>query len=218
MIKGAIFDFDGTLFDTMPFWATLGSSMIKKAGLTPIKGLDEAVLFMTLEESCAFIKDAYNLKESVTELVDNVVKEVANFYCNHASPKAGIVEFMAEFKRRGIPCVIATASDRRLIEIALKRHNLLDKFEAIFTCSELNLNKRNGDIYNRCADFLSLKPEEIAVFEDILVATKSAKLAGFFTVAVEDVESEREREEIKQVADLYISSDDSFDIFWSAKR
>ena len=43
-------------------------------------------------------------------------------------------------------------------------------------------------------------------------------VAGFFTVAVEDVESERDREEIKQVADLYISSNDSFDIFWSAKR
>lgn len=215
MIKGVIFDFDGTLFDTMPFWAGLGSSMIKKAGLTPIEGLDEAVLFMTLEESCQFIKKEYHLEQTVEELIDNVVSEVTQFYCLEAKPKDGICELLQELERRNIKCVIATASDRRLIEIALKRFGLYEYFDDIFTCSELGLNKQSGEIYERCASHMGLTPETTAVFEDILVATRSAKQSGFFTVAVEDIESAKDKEEIIKLADLYVSDKNGFDAFWS---
>lgn len=101
MIKGVIFDFDGTLFDTMPFWAKVGSNMVKKAGYEPVEGLDDMVLFMTLEESCAFIKKTYSLTETVEALINNVVKEVYGFYTEKAAPKAGIPELL-DFLSRSI--------------------------------------------------------------------------------------------------------------------
>lgn len=215
MIKAAIFDFDGTLFDTMPFWSRVGSRMIQKAGLEPVEGLDDTVLFMTLEESCAFIKKTYDLKESVGSLIDNVVKEVTDFYINEASPKPGIPEFLSELSSKGVKMAIATASDRRLITAALRRFGLDRYFAEIFTCTELGLNKQSGVIYNRAAEFLGTGINESAVFEDILIAARSAKEAGFFTVGIEDIESRRDRDEIIKTVDLYIASPEDFNKFWS---
>lgn len=215
MIKGAIFDVDGTLLDTMPFWARVGSRMIKKAGLEPVDGLDETVLFMTMEESCAFIKKAYNLPQSTDEIKAGVIKEVADYYLYEAQPKQGIPDFLELLHASGIKMAIATAGDKQLVKAALMRMGLDKYFGEIFTCSELNLNKRSADIYLRAAEFLGCAPSETAVFEDILVAARSAKDAGFFTVGIEDSESARDKEEIKSTVDLYVSELSDFDRFRS---
>ncbi|MBQ8896730.1 MAG: HAD family phosphatase [Clostridia bacterium] len=215
MIKAAVFDFDGTLFDTMPFWATVGTRMVKKAGLEPVENLDEMVLFMTLEESCAFIKQTYSLDNSIEELVNNVIKEVYGYYTQQAAPKSFIPEFLKKLKNKNIPCAIATASDRRLIELALKRFGLEEYFDKIFTCSELKLNKQSGEIYEIAAKSLGANIKETAVFEDILLAVRSAKQAGFLTVAIEDSESERDKQEIIKTADIYIRDENDLQKFWS---
>jgi HAD superfamily hydrolase (TIGR01509 family) len=218
MIKAAIFDVDGTLLDTMPFWATVGTRMIKKAGLTPVEGLDKAVLFMTLEESCAFIKGAYGLPDTIESLVQNVIKEVTDFYLYEAQPKKGIPAFLEALADRGVKMAIATASDKRLVKYSLMRMGLDKYFGEIFTCSELNLNKRNGEIYLHAARYLGYGASDCAVFEDILVAVRSAKEAGFFTVAIEDNESAGDKEEIIKAADLYVSDKDGFNGFWSVMK
>lgn len=214
MIKGAIFDVDGTLLDTMPFWASVGSRMLIRSGLTPVEGVDEMVLFMTLEESCSFIKNAYSLKQSVEEIKADVIKEVTDYYLYEAQPKAGIPEFLEGLRARGIKMAIATASDKRLVKASLTRMGLIEYFDEIFTCSELALNKQSGEIYRHAASFLGVNASEAAVFEDILIAVRSAKEAGFLTVAIEDFESARDREEIKTIADLYIKSPSDFNSFW----
>ncbi len=206
MIKAAIFDVDGTLLDTMPFWATVGSRMIGRLGFEPVEQLDENILFMTLEESCAFIKKTYNLSESVTEIKEAVVKEVADYYLHEAKAKNGMPELLQYFKDNGIKMAIATAGDKRLVRAAFIRLGLDGYFEEIFTCSELDLNKESADIYLHAASALGSSPNETAVFEDILRAVRSAKSAGFITVAIEDSESECDREEIKLISDFYVST------------
>ena len=49
-----------------------------------------------------------------------------------------------------------------------------------------------------------LKDQINAVFEDVFYAVKTAKDAGFFTVAVEDAASSDKREEIKKITNLYL--------------
>lgn len=206
MIKSAIFDVDGTLLDTMPFWSTVGSRMIGKLGFEPVEKLDENVLFMTLEESCAFIKNVYSLSESAEEIKEHVVKEVADFYRFEATAKDGMPELLKYFKNNGVRMAIATAGDKRLVTAALMRLGLDGYFEEIFTCSELNVNKESADIYLYIANYLGSDSSETAVFEDILRAVRSAKSAGFITVAIEDAESECDREEIKSIADFYVAA------------
>lgn len=206
MIKAAIFDVDGTLLDTMPFWANVGSRMIGRLGFKPVEQLDENILFMTLEESCTFIKKTYNLPESVDEIKEAVVKEVAEYYLHEAKAKNGMPELLQYFKDKGIKMAIATAGDKRLVKAAFMRLGLNSYFEEIFTCSELNLNKESADIYLHAANALGTAPSETAVFEDILRAVRSAKRAGFITIAIEDSESECDREEIKRISDFYVAT------------
>lgn len=68
----------------------------------------------------------------------------------------------------------------------------------------MQTNKRVPTIYLRAAELLDTKPEDTAVFEDVLHAIMAAKAAGFITYVVEDVSSAQDREEIKNTADYYL--------------
>ena len=99
---------------------------------------------------------------------------------------------------------VATSGDRRILDTALERLGISDCFTAILTCSDLKTNKRVPTIYLRAAELLGTKPEETAVFEDVLHAIQAAKSAGFITYAIEDRFSEQDRNEIKRTADFYL--------------
>lgn len=99
---------------------------------------------------------------------------------------------------------IATSGDRRILDTALERLGVFDCFTTILTCSDLKTNKRVPTIYLRAADLLGTKPEETAVFEDVLHAIRAARSAGFITYAVEDISSMQDCEEIKRTADFYL--------------
>ena len=101
--------------------------------------------------------------------------------------------------------VIATTSARNQIEKAFERLDILKYFKYIFTCSELNTNKREGLIYLNAKEYLGFNPNEILVFEDVSYALKTAKQLGFITVGVEDESSKNSQEEIKNITDYYIT-------------
>ena len=63
MIKGAIFDVDGTILDSMPIWDTLSSDYIKSLGLVPEKDLDLKISNMSFKEGTEYIKKRYSKKK-----------------------------------------------------------------------------------------------------------------------------------------------------------
>ena len=57
--KGAIFDLDGTLLDSMPFWEHLGSEYLKVKGINPPKNIDQILKTMSLQQSAEYLKKEY---------------------------------------------------------------------------------------------------------------------------------------------------------------
>lgn len=159
---------------------------------------------MSLDESSEYLKKAYHLSDSVKKITDDTVKILSDFYRYEATPKNGAVEFIKQMQSRNIPMAIATSGDRRILDTALERLGISGCFTAVLTCSDLKTNKRVSTIYLRAAELLGTKPEETAVFEDVLHAIEAAKSAGFVIYAVEDDSSIRNREEIKETADYYL--------------
>ena len=202
--KGAIFDADGTLLDSMQVWRNLGELYLRKLGITPEKGLSARIWPLSYEQGCEYIRKHYALNESVGEIQEGISRLIEGFYRDEAALKPGVREFLEILGRKNIHMVIATSGDRELLNAALIRNGIAGFFDAVFTCTDLNTDKRRPKIFMACAEALGLLPESIAVFEDSLFAIETAKNAGFMTIGVYDVSSIHVRQSIIDTADYYI--------------
>ncbi len=203
-IKAAIFDYDGTIVDSMPMWLQASSNYVRSLGKVPAQDLDNRIKNLGLEEGAAVFRDEYGAVGTTEEIVEAVLDMVRDNYRYRIKPKAGVLEVLEDLKAAGVKMVVATASARDMIEICNEVNGLEEYFEAVFTCVEVGANKRKPDIYLEAAKFLGVKPEEALVFEDVHHAAKTACEAGFPVVGIYDDASFLEKDDIYAVSSLYI--------------
>ncbi|HIR26274.1 MAG TPA: HAD family phosphatase [Candidatus Egerieimonas faecigallinarum] len=216
MIRGAIFDMDGTLLDSMGIWEDVGVRYLASRHIQAEENLSEILFPMSLEEGASYLKRRYRLSLDVQEIISGILSVIRDFYVSEVTLKPGAAHFLEELCRMGIPLAAATSSDRELIEAACRRLGILGCFQQIFTCSEIGVGKESPKIYLEAAAALGAPPEEIFVFEDALFALATAKRAGFHTAAVYDASSARDAQALRNCSDLYLEDLTDFPGFWKA--
>ena len=202
-IKCAIFDFDGTLFDSMFIWESVGEIYLRSLGKEPKPSLHEDVRALSLYQSACYFRKEYDLPLSEEQIMSGINKTIEHFYINEVMPKPYVTEFLEKMKQKGIPMCIATASDRYQIEAALSRCGMSHYFDVIFTCSEVGYGKDEPVIFRKAMEYFSSDRSSSIIFEDALHAIKTAKNDGFTVVSVFD-KSEKRQDEIRAISDCYI--------------
>ena len=213
MIRGAIFDFDGTLFDSMFIWKTAGDVYLRSLGKEPEKDLQKTLKTMSLRQSAAYMQRAYSLSASIEEIMDGVNHTVEDFYFNTVQPKPNVIPFLNRMKEKEIKMCIATATDRYQVEAALRRCGMDPFFSDIFTCSDVGHGKDEPVIFRRALEHLQTTKVDTAVFEDAFHALQTANADGFMTVAVYDSSEERQKE-LRRLADFFLDDYSHTDSFW----
>lgn len=205
-LKTAIFDFDGTLLDSMGIWATIASQYLKSLGVTPKPDVDETIFRMSLVDAANFLRREYHLEKTLSEIRSEVNQIVETSYFETLEVKPGVLEMLARFKRDGVRMCVATASDRYVVEAAMKRTGLADFIDTIFTCTELKTTKDEPLIYEKAMEQLGGEKESTVVFEDAAHAVQTAKEAGFTVVAIYDDTEKENQAYIRELADYYLIS------------
>lgn len=203
MLKGVIFDADGTLLDSMQVWHELGRRYLKKHGIEVEEKLNDILYPMSLEESSRYLKEKYRLTDSREHICAEIIEMVRYFYLNEVKLKKGAFEFVKCLNEQNIPMAIASANDKELLHGAFVRLGIDNYFKGVFSC-ESNENKYEPTIYLRAARTIGEGPEKIAVFEDTLYGVQTAKKAGFVTVAVDDESNHRKTKQLYSTADYFI--------------
>ena len=213
MIKGAIFDLDGTILDSMFIWDSAGEAYLRSIGKEPEADLQKILKPMSLLQSAEYIREKYHIPFSVEEIMDGVNRTVEGFYFHTVEPKPGVIDFLEELYRRNIKMCIATATDRYQVEAALQRCGMSHFFSEIFTCTEVGRGKDRPDIFRRAMEYLQTDRSTTVVVEDAYHAIHTAKQDGFLVVGVYDSHESRQQELLRLV-DVFLS--DYFDLtsFW----
>lgn len=212
-IKGAIFDIDGTLFDSMFIWDTIGANYLQSIGFQPKENLNETFRSMSLYQAACYYREEYGVTLSPEEIIDGVNKMIEHYYRDVVVLKEGVREFLERLKEMGVKMCIATASDRHLVEAALNRCRISHFFSDIFTCSSVGHGKDVPIIYREALNHLQTEKQETAVFEDALYAIKTAKNDGFVTIVIYD-RFENNKEEARALSDYYITDFLDQEAFW----
>ena len=204
--KGAIFDLDGTLLDSMHIWHDVDVEFFRRRNLEVTKEYVDIIKNMHLPAAAVYTKEKYNIKESIEEIVDEWLELCANAYLTDVEMKAGVFEYLKMLHDKGVKIAFATASEKVVCEQTLKKHGIFDFFSASAYVSEINIGKTEPDIYFLAAERIGVKPHECIVFEDIIEGIRGAKKGNFITCGVFDKSSAKDEDKIRNTADYYIKS------------
>lgn len=207
-MKYALFDWDGTLVDSMPFWHALPKRYCEQKGAAWYPELDQVIGAYTMVQAAQAITRMLKLEQTPQQTFAELKEMVRRAYWEEIPLKPGVADTLAAFQRAGVKMGIASASDRELIVSTLPRLGIDDYISVVRTCTDTG-NGRGKDespeVYRGCLRDLGGNPDEpgdAVIFDDALFAARTATAAGF-TVAGVFEQSNPRQEELRKACRYY---------------
>ena len=201
-----IFDFDGTLLDSMPFWDGLALSELARHGIEPVEDLLRHLPEMTMREVAEYQALHYPVLGTVDDIFANWEQQAREAFQNDLSYKPGALALLADLKRRGKKVAIATMSERAIVKLALQRNGAGTMIDILVTFEDVGVGKHEPAIWLEITRQLGVAPADCVVIEDAYFAACTAKIAGFWVIGVEDAANAPHAAHLQEVADLYVGS------------
>lgn len=210
-ITGAIFDFDGTLFDSMHVWKGIRYKFFEILGLQMTPEDEELFKGLFLRESLTLAIERFNLEKSYEELLGMLFDYIKGRYLQETEPKSDIIDFLEKLKTKGVKMGIATATGESALMAVLEKYNMMHYFSAIYSTYTVGASKTEPKVYDVVLDAIGTEKETTWVFEDALYAAKTAKANGYNVVGIYD-KSEPKQDELKALVDIYIHNYDELEV------
>ena len=202
-MKTYLFDFDGTLVDSMPTFVSVMLRVLDEYGVTYGKDIVKIITPLGYHGTAKYFRQL-GIDESVSKLVLQMQKYAKSEYENKIVAKDGVIKTLMELKRLGASLNILTASPHSMLDPCLKRIGIWTLFDNVWSCDDFETTKSNPKIYKKAAEKMGREIGDIIFVDDNVEAIKTAKLAGMKSCGVYDKSAQEFVEEMKKEADYYI--------------
>src|SRR2546421_1914765 len=184
--RAVIFDLDGVLADSEPWWNEIDSKLLAAYGVTYRGEYHRKVLGVSYRIAVEFYKKAFNLSVSIDELMQRRAAIAIDFFANRVGLFPSAKEVLQKLRQMYLRLAVATSSVSASARPFLDRHGLTPFFDVIVTGDEIERGKPHPDIYLRAADKLGVAVNECLVVEDALSGIAAGNAAGMRVAAIPD--------------------------------
>ncbi len=188
-LEGAIFDMDGTMFDT----ERLRFRVLKQASKEIVgQEIDDLLLYNSLGVSAVtaeeFAKQWYGPDYPYKEIRQGANQIEVGHVRQHGVPvKAGLYNLLERLKKNGVLIALATSSRREIAEEYLLNAKVLRFFDIIVCGNEVEKGKPDPEIFLKAASELNCEPGNCFIFEDSQNGVLAASAAGGVPIFIKDI-------------------------------
>ena len=174
MIKGVIFDMDGTIVDSLPYHYRAWEKFFEE---NKVENFSEKLKNYkgggTLDLMTAVYGDKYSRKELkiMTDDKEIIFREI---YKNNVVPIMGFMEMFDLIKSKKILVGLASNAIRKNVKMILSELKIYEKFDSIICGDEVEKGKPDPEMFNETVDKFKLKKEECLIFEDSIEGVTAA--------------------------------------------
>ena len=199
-----IFDLDGTLVDSMPYFRRGILQVLDDDGipygpdmadiLTPLGYTKSAQLYQTM-----------GVAGTVEEIVGRIQTNLHHQYAHNITLKSGVNDYLRKLKAEGCGLCVLTASPHLVTDVCLQHNGVYDLFDHVWSVEDYGMSKGETIIYDTVTERLGCDKTDIRFYDDNLSACTTAVKAGWYTIAVNDGQDEALTAQLKAAAHDYVA-------------
>ncbi len=185
--EAIIYDMDGVLIDTEPFWKIAEEKVFATVGIDFHAIPNHETVGMRIDEVVSYWHKRYPWEsKSIEQVAQEIMDEMERFIRYEGKAMKGVRTSLNHFSQMGIKIGLATSSYERLMHATLERLGISKFFQSVVSAEHLAHGKPHPLIYLKTAEQLGVSPSNCLVIEDSINGIKAGKAAGMFVVAIPD--------------------------------
>jgi HAD superfamily hydrolase (TIGR01509 family) len=179
-LNTVIFDMDGLLIDSEPYWEEAGAETLEqyKIQLTPDQY--HSTTGLRTREWIEWWFGVYEIDRQFTEDAERtIITKAIDKIREHAKPMPGVDHIFKLFKEEGFKIGLATSSPLALVDVVAEKLGIADLLEAVSSAELLPNGKPHPLVYLQCAEKMNSRPIDCICFEDSfngMIAAKAARM------------------------------------------
>ncbi len=201
--KHWLFDFDGTLVDSMPHWAACMVGVLDDHNIPYPEDIVNIITPLgTVGTAKYFQKIGLNIP--LEKIGEEIFSKLIPIYRDIVPVKPHVISCLEKMRNAGYKLHILTASPHVYLDPCLTRLGMFELFDNVWSSDDFGTGKTDPEIYRSVAKKLGAQVSDITFLDDNINADKTAKLAGVQVVAVYDETSRSDEEKMRELCDGYV--------------
>lgn len=178
-----LWDMDGTLVDTEPYWIEVEYALVAEHGGTWSREHALNLVGNDLLLSGEYIREHGGVDLPAEEIVERLLDGVVARIRERVPWRPGAVELLTHLDAVGVPCGLVTMSYRRFVAPVLETLPA-GAFSTVVTGDAVTVGKPHPEPYLTAAAQLGVDPADCVAIEDSNTGAKSAEAAGCAVLVV----------------------------------
>lgn len=199
-----LFDFDGTLVDSMPAYCAAMKRILDDYGVSYGPDLIKIITPLGAPGTAKYYVEKMGVPATVEELLEQMRKYLLDAYCYQIPAKNNVEMALKALKAKGASLNVLTASPHTSLDPCLERLGLCELFDNVWSCDDFFTTKADPGIYRMAAERIGTTVDKVLFLDDNYNADKTAKSAGMPVCGVYDSSSDEYTEQIREICDFYI--------------